>query len=54
MVGDFWFTCWVDAGQPNLDDLLKNGPTEEELEKEMKEIEALKNTKKVKSRDHDH
>ena len=22
MVGDFWFTCWMDAGQPNLDALL--------------------------------
>ncbi|TAD96590.1 MAG: S1/P1 Nuclease [Bacteroidetes bacterium] len=22
MVADFWFTCWVDAGQPNLDQLL--------------------------------
>jgi protein tyrosine phosphatase len=21
MVGDFWFTCWVDAGQPNLAEL---------------------------------
>ncbi|MFT4733355.1 MAG: hypothetical protein ACI9DJ_001047 [Algoriphagus sp.] len=20
-VGDFWYTCWIDAGQPNLDDL---------------------------------
>jgi hypothetical protein len=20
-VGDFWYTCWVDAGQPDLDDL---------------------------------
>jgi hypothetical protein len=22
MVGDFWFTCWVDGGQPDLDALL--------------------------------
>lgn len=22
MVGDFWYTCWVDAGQPNLTELL--------------------------------
>ena len=22
MVGDFWFTCWVDAGQPDLTPLL--------------------------------
>lgn len=24
MIADFWFTAWVDAGQPNLLDLLKN------------------------------
>ncbi len=23
MVGDFWFTCWVDAGQPDLNELAK-------------------------------
>lgn len=28
MVGDFWFTCWVDAGKPNLDDLLVSNPAE--------------------------
>ena len=22
MVADFWMTCWVDAGQPELDDLI--------------------------------
>ncbi len=22
MVSDFWFTCWIDAGKPNLSDLL--------------------------------
>ena len=22
MIGDFWFTCWVDAGEPDLEDLL--------------------------------
>jgi hypothetical protein len=22
MVGDFWLTCWIDAGKPNLDELL--------------------------------
>ena len=24
MVGDFWFSCWVKAGQPNLSDLLSD------------------------------
>lgn len=33
-IGDFWFTCWVDAGQPNLSDLGKYEKTEEELAEE--------------------
>lgn len=28
MIGDFWFTCWVDAGRPNLDDMLVSNPEE--------------------------
>jgi hypothetical protein len=34
MVGDFWFTCWVDAGQPDLNSLDVSF-TEQEI-KEMK------------------
>jgi hypothetical protein len=34
MVGDFWFTCWVDAGQPELNSLVVNF-SEQEI-KEMK------------------
>ena len=30
MVGDFWLTCWIDAGQPDLAALL-NLPLQEEL-----------------------
>jgi len=22
MIADFWFTCWIDAGQPDLHDLV--------------------------------
>lgn len=29
-IGDFWFTCWVDAGQPDLTDLDKVLKTKEE------------------------
>ncbi len=50
MVGDFWFTCWVDAGQPDLDALLQLSP--EEIELQQKELEALRNDKSVKSREH--
>jgi hypothetical protein len=37
MVADIWFTAWVDAGQPNLDDLAKYVP-EKNIETEDKEI----------------
>lgn len=30
MVGDFWYTCWVDAGQPDLDKLLLSKTVVEE------------------------
>jgi len=32
MVGDFWLTCWVDAGQPDLDTLLGLPFQEEQLQ----------------------
>jgi len=34
MVGDFWLTCWIDAGQPDLTALLNYQPTKEEKEAE--------------------
>ncbi|MGR3812369.1 zinc dependent phospholipase C family protein [Jiulongibacter sp. NS-SX5] len=33
-VGDFWFTCWVDAGQPDLLNIEEYKPTEEEINEE--------------------
>ena len=49
-VGSFWYTCWVDAGQPKLD-------FEPLTKQELKEIEAQRKAwilakKKVKSREH--
>ena len=34
MVGDFWFTCWVDAGQPDLGELTSFAPTDPEKTEE--------------------
>ncbi|WP_018619218.1 zinc dependent phospholipase C family protein [Spirosoma luteum] len=34
MVGDFWYTAWVDAGQPDLKVLARYQPTEEEKQEE--------------------
>ena len=51
MVGDFWFTCWVDAGQPDLSTLLQINLSERErkkLEEEKKQWEK----RTVKSREH--
>lgn len=43
MVGDFWYTCWVDAGQPILE-----GEIVEESEKEKIEVNP-----KIKVRNHE-
>jgi hypothetical protein len=29
MIGDFWFTCWVDAGQPDLTDIISQKESDE-------------------------
>lgn len=34
MVADFWYTCWVDAGQPDLKPLINLSPKEAEEERE--------------------
>lgn len=47
MVGDFWFTCWLDAGQPNLDELI-GLPLEEDRLKE-----TFPKNKKLKVRTHE-
>ena len=44
-VGSLWYTCWVDAGQPNLDELIHfelAANEKEELEKEKKAKPAAK------------
>lgn len=52
MTGDFWFTCWADAGQPDLTAITHKGFSK-------KELEALKETQqgymkggKMKGRPH--
>lgn len=52
MVGDFWYTAWVDAGQPDLNELLDKKNTEDlekELKKEQKEWEKIR----IKARPHE-
>jgi hypothetical protein len=52
MTGNYWYTAWVDAGQPNLQKLIGHKPTAMELQKNR---EALRDWKqgKFKAREHD-
>ena len=52
MTADFWYTCWVDAGQPDLDKLINFAFSEEELKKKKEELEKWKEVK-YKSREHE-
>ncbi len=52
MIADFWFTCWVDAGQPDLQSLIGKTFSEEELKLlEEEKLEMEKNT--IKTRPHE-
>jgi hypothetical protein len=42
MTADLWYTAWVDAGQPDLRQLMDYRPTEEELKKRVAEWEGWK------------
>ena len=52
MAGDFWFTAWVDAGQPDLKKLIYYKPTPEELQKKRYELFVWKQ-QRYKVRDHE-
>lgn len=51
MVGDIWYTSWVDAGQPDIDQLLSMDLNEEQKKNLKARKEAWKN-RTVKSREH--
>jgi len=42
MIGDFWYTAWIDAGQPDLRSLLQKEPSEEQLKERAAELERWK------------
>jgi len=50
--GDFWYTAWVDGGQPDLNELIGYSPSEIELEERRKELERWKE-RIIESRDHE-
>ncbi len=49
-IGSYWYTAWINAGQPDLSDLYSNKLSEKELEELNKKEEISKG--KVISRDH--
>jgi hypothetical protein len=51
-IADFWFTAWVDAGQPDLKMLMDYKPSEEEIQARRKEVEAWKE-QRAKAREHE-
>lgn len=52
-VGSYWYTAWMNAGQPDLDKLEKKVVTEEE-KKEAKKLEEEFKKGKIKGREHSH
>lgn len=50
-VGDMWYTCWVDAGQPDIDQLMELNFSEENKKKIKADKEKWKN-RTVQSREH--
>jgi protein tyrosine phosphatase len=53
MIGDFWYSAWLDAGQPDVKELMTYQPTDAELEQRRKEAEELKR-QRVNARMHEH
>jgi hypothetical protein len=52
MVGNIWYSAWVDAGQPDLKSLINYKPSEEELMKRKEEL-VLWKERKYLSREHE-
>jgi len=52
-LGSFWFTAWVDAGQPDLAKLTSYVETEEDIKAE-EELKRQYQEEKIKGREHPH
>jgi hypothetical protein len=54
LTADMWYTAWVDAGQPDLNELLFYKPSEEELKLRRKELDVIKKADPaIKTRAHE-
>ena len=52
MTGDFWYSAWVDAGQPDLRLLIDYTPSEAELTERRLELQ-LKRDSQIRTREHE-
>jgi hypothetical protein len=52
MTADLWYTCWLNAGKPDLKSLIPKGFSPEAL-KELEEEEKKWRERKIKSREHE-
>ena len=50
MIGNCWYSAWVDAGQPDLKELINYRPTEEELKRREEELKLFQE-QRIKSRE---
>lgn len=53
MIGNVWYTAWVDAGQPDLKKLMTYKPTEEELRMRAEEVKRWQEERTIKAREHE-
>jgi hypothetical protein len=53
MIGDVWYTAWVDAGQPDLKVLIDYHPTESELKLQQEELRKWKEDRIKNTRVHE-
>ncbi|HEY9046221.1 MAG TPA: zinc dependent phospholipase C family protein [Ohtaekwangia sp.] len=53
LTADMWYTAWVDAGQPDLNELIQYAPTEQEIIQRRKELEELNREPTVRTRTHE-
>lgn len=53
MIGDMWYTAWVDAGEPDLRKLIDHKPSKEELRRNRAELAQWREDQ-LKIREHEH
>jgi len=49
-IGSFWYTAWINAGQPDIKELADG--VSEEYQQEINDINQKSRTNKIKGRDH--